>query len=182
MSDELEKRASDAEREQAVARLREASAEGRLTLEELAERTALAYRAQSRAELESVTADLPAAVPGVRPVSGKRRIHVAIFGPLSRAGRRALADETVAVSMFGPMRLDLRGASFPSAEATLTVFSLFGPVFVTVPDHVDVETSLFALFGPVHEDPAGDVPPGAPRLKVRSLSLFGPIFVKVVRR
>ncbi len=44
MSGELEKRASDAEREQAIARLREASAEGRLTLEELADRAALAYR------------------------------------------------------------------------------------------------------------------------------------------
>ena len=39
MSGELEKRASDAEREQVVVRLRDASAEGRLTLEELADRT-----------------------------------------------------------------------------------------------------------------------------------------------
>jgi len=36
MSGELERRASDAEREQVVVRLRDASAEGRLTLEELA--------------------------------------------------------------------------------------------------------------------------------------------------
>jgi hypothetical protein len=43
MNGELEKRASDAEREQVVVRLRDTSAEGRLTLEELAERTALAY-------------------------------------------------------------------------------------------------------------------------------------------
>ena len=61
MSGELEKRASDAEREQTVARLRDASAEGRLTLEELAERTTLAYRASTHAELEPLTADLPAA-------------------------------------------------------------------------------------------------------------------------
>jgi hypothetical protein len=54
MSGELEKRASDAEREQAVVRLREASAEGRLTLEELADRTALAYEARSQAELVRV--------------------------------------------------------------------------------------------------------------------------------
>ena len=38
-------RASDAERERAVGRLREAATEGRLTLEELADRTGLAYGA-----------------------------------------------------------------------------------------------------------------------------------------
>ena len=53
---ELEKRASDAEREQTVVRLGEASADGRLTLEELAERTALAYRARTHADLEPLTA------------------------------------------------------------------------------------------------------------------------------
>jgi len=50
---ELEPRASDAEREQTVATLRDASAEGRLTFEELADRTALAYRARTNAELAS---------------------------------------------------------------------------------------------------------------------------------
>ena len=74
MSGELEKRASDAEREQVVVRLRDASAEGRLTLEELAERKALAYRARSHAELEPLTADLPAgAAPPASPVSVRRR-------------------------------------------------------------------------------------------------------------
>lgn len=59
MSGELEKRASDAEREQVVVRLRDASAEGRLTLEELSDRTALAYTARSHAELVPLTEDLP---------------------------------------------------------------------------------------------------------------------------
>ena len=62
MSGELEKRASDAEREQVVGRLRDASSEGRLTLEELADRTALAYTARSHAELAPLTDDLPAAL------------------------------------------------------------------------------------------------------------------------
>ena len=63
MSSELEKRASDAEREQVVARLRDASAEGRLTLEELADRTALAYTARSRTRSSRrLTDDLPAAL------------------------------------------------------------------------------------------------------------------------
>src|SRR4029079_3727863 len=70
MSGELEKRASDAEREQVVVRLRDASAEGRLTLEELADRTALAYTARSHAELGPLTDDLPAALAPSRRTPG----------------------------------------------------------------------------------------------------------------
>jgi len=58
-------RASDAEREQAVARLREASAEGRLTLDELVARTGVALEARTRGDLEHVTADLPSAAVSV---------------------------------------------------------------------------------------------------------------------
>jgi hypothetical protein len=70
-------RASDAEREQAVAVLRTAAAEGRLSVEELDERTATAYAAATRGELERLVDDLPdelAAVPTER--SRKRRPRV----------------------------------------------------------------------------------------------------------
>ena len=66
MSDETF--ASDAERELAVGRLREASAEGRLTLEELSARTDAAYAARTHGELVQVTAGLPAlGAPRRRP-------------------------------------------------------------------------------------------------------------------
>ena len=55
-----EVRASDAEREAVVERLRVATVEGRLTLSELTERTEAAYTATTRGELVSITADLPA--------------------------------------------------------------------------------------------------------------------------
>ncbi|MGZ4202652.1 MAG: DUF1707 SHOCT-like domain-containing protein [Thermoleophilaceae bacterium] len=52
-------RASDAEREAVAERLRDAAAEGRLTTDELGERVEAAYKAQTTAELEPLTADLP---------------------------------------------------------------------------------------------------------------------------
>jgi hypothetical protein len=178
---ELEPRASDAEREQTVTTLRDASAEGRLTLEELADRTALAYRARTHAELGELTADLPAASAGTRPEPKQQRAWVlSLFAPMTRRHRR-LAPETVVLSLFAPTRLDLRSVSFPSVDAAITVVSAFAPVFVTVPEHIDVETSVFAVFAPVQEGAAGDVPPGAPRLRIRGLSLFGPVFVQVRR-
>lgn len=54
-------RASDTEREQAVALLQRNFADGRLTQAELEDRTGAAYTAQTRAQLRGLTADLPAA-------------------------------------------------------------------------------------------------------------------------
>ncbi len=76
-------RASDAEREAVVERLRIASVEGRLTFEELTERTEAAYAAVSRGDLEHITADLPGmgGAPGANPapVQTKRRFS-AVMG------------------------------------------------------------------------------------------------------
>jgi len=54
-------RASDAERERTVDLLQRNFADGRLTQAELEERAGSAYKAQTRAELRDLTADLPTA-------------------------------------------------------------------------------------------------------------------------
>jgi hypothetical protein len=56
-------RASDAEREAMATRLRDEAATGRLEPDELERRVEAAYRAQTRAELDSLAADLPAPAP-----------------------------------------------------------------------------------------------------------------------
>jgi hypothetical protein len=64
-------RASDSDREAAAERIRRAYVEGRLTLDEFDVRTASAWAATTRAELEALTNDLPlvahAAVPTPLP-------------------------------------------------------------------------------------------------------------------
>jgi hypothetical protein len=52
-------RASDADREQFVETLRQHHAEGRLTLEELTERTERAYAARTLGDLDALGGDLP---------------------------------------------------------------------------------------------------------------------------
>ena len=56
-----ELRASDADREQAVERLREAFADGRITVDELTGRLDRVYAATSRAQVGATVTDLPAA-------------------------------------------------------------------------------------------------------------------------
>jgi hypothetical protein len=67
-------RVSDLERERAVDELAQHYADGRLSTEELAERTQAAYQARSHGELERVLAELPALV---RRASFRR--HVALY-------------------------------------------------------------------------------------------------------
>ena len=86
-------RASDAEREQLVDALRDHAAEGRLTTDELEERTAAAYSATTRGELVALRRDLPETAPpaGIASRGGRRadrrraRQHPP-GRPLARAG------------------------------------------------------------------------------------------------
>ncbi|WP_219417428.1 DUF1707 SHOCT-like domain-containing protein [Pseudonocardia nigra] len=74
-------RVSDADREAVADRLRQAAADGRLTLDESDERQQLAYAARTRDDLVPLTADLPAPEPAR---SGDRA------GPLTEQARRRL--------------------------------------------------------------------------------------------
>ena len=178
MSGELEKRASDAEREQVVLRLRDASTEGRLTLEELADRTALAYGARSHAELVPLTDDLPATlVPSRRrPV----RWMSTLIGDVKRTGRWRIGGKTRVVMGIGDCHLDLRTAELEGDEVRVTISQIIGDTTVVVPRHVDVELSGFFLIGEksvVGSDE--ELPPVAPLVHIRAFGLIGE--VKVVR-
>jgi hypothetical protein len=180
MSSELEKRASDAEREQVVVRLRDASAEGRLTLEELADRTALAYRAQSHGELAPLTQDLPGAAA---PVSRRKPVRwmVVVIGEVQRRGRWRIAGHTNVVMGIGDCELDLRRAELDGEEVTITVTQLIGDTTIVVPHNVDVELSgLLLIGGKSDRGSEEDVAPSAPRVRIRVFGLIGEL--TVVRR
>ena len=177
MSDEH--RVSDSDREQAVLRLRDASTAGRLTLEELSDRTGLAYEARTHGELVHVTADLPAEQPQPSGAGRSTGWLVGVFVPVARRGRWRVKQRTVALSLFAPCLLDLRTATFPHEEATLVVVSVFGPVKITVPEQVDVDMGVISVFGPAIESGSpGSLAAAAPRLRVRGVSLFGPVLLQ----
>jgi hypothetical protein len=176
MSDDL--LASDAEREQAVARLREASAEGRLTLDELVERASSAYGARTHGELERATAGLPAPAPS-RARGGQTRLVLALFAPVRRSHRWQLGRRTYVISLFAPTSFELGGAILDGDDAEVVVFSVFAPVSVTAPREIDVVADVTTIFGPVIERGGEQAPlPGAPRIRITGVSLFAPVFVR----
>lgn len=168
-------RASDAEREQVVAQLRDATAEGRLTLDEFSQRVEAAYAAKTHDALGSLTTDLPATTPA-EPASRRRprSFTVSIFGGINRKGRWRVARRHWVVSIFGGSDLDLREASLEGGEATIAVVDLFGGTDLYVPDGIEVDFNGFGIFGGADEH-GGDLPPrpGAPLLRVRAISVFG---------
>jgi len=184
-------RASDAEREAVVARLRDAAAEGRLTVEELAERIDAAYAAKTQAELEPLTEDLPApaggaapmAVGGSVPAPGERSgpsLLLGILGGGDRRGRWRVPERMTVINVLGGADLDLREATLSAPTVEITVFSLLGGSDIVVPEGVHVELEGFALLGGNDLRLTGAEPaPGAPVVRVRAWSLLGGTDVKM---
>jgi len=169
-------RASDAERERAVELLRAQAGEGRLTLEELAQRIETAYASRTREELERITADLPAATAASAPAPRRRstRFTWVAFGDVERKGRWRIAGQSSLVVAFGNADIDLRNAQIEGDEVTITAFIAFGNADFYVPEGVDVDHGGLAIFGARGEHGA-DVapPPHAPTVRLRVYTIFG---------
>ena len=179
MSDQPVLRASDAEREQTVERLRDASADGRLTLEEFVERMSAAYDARTHGELEQLVRDLPGQA-GAQPTSRRRptRILFSLFGSTERDGRLRIRRSVTCVTGFGNIDLDLRQATLEGDVVTIVTLGAFGAGDVYVPEGVEVDLRAFALLG--HARARGrDVPPrpGTPLVRVYALALWAGIDV-----
>ncbi|MEU9842357.1 DUF1707 domain-containing protein [Actinomadura sp. NPDC048032] len=171
-------RASDAEREAVVERLRVASVEGRLTFEELTERTEAAYAAVSRGELERITADLPSmGAPGANPapVQVKRRFS-AVMGDCKERIVGRIDGPLEAVSVMGDVELDLRGAQVPTGEVHICVTAVMGDVKIIVPDGVSIVLTGHNFLGD-RRVAVRDPHPGArvPVVRVTATAVMGDI-------
>ena len=175
-------RASDAERERTTELLRDAAADGRLTFEELADRTAAALTATTRAELERLTDDLPMPAGPVAgtPVAAPTR-ESTVFGDLRRSGRWLVPAESRWQTFFGDIVLDLREAQVAAAEVTIDARTIFGDVELLVPEGIAVEVRSRTVVGDV-KHAAGEVAPaGSPRVVVTGRTVFGDVRVRTRR-
>jgi len=170
----MDVRASDAERERALERLRAAAVEGRLTLEELADRGDAAQRAVMRRELERLVADLPAPLPDV-PAKAK---PVATLGTIRRSGAWLVPAESRYRSWFGHIQLDLRQARIGATDMSIHVRTLFGVIDLLVPEGVEVDVRARTRMGRVRQEQSEPAGLGAPRIVLTGGSVFGEIRVR----
>src|SRR3954447_16932954 len=108
----MDVRASDPERDATVQRLRDAAAEGRLTLEELTDRVEAASSAVMRSDLVPLTADL--SVGGRAVTLGAGRCTK--VGDIKRKGAWVVPAECRFRSSFGAVIVDLREATISAQE------------------------------------------------------------------
>jgi hypothetical protein len=176
--DELPVRASDAERDALVAQLRQDMVEGRLTVDEFTDRIEAAYESQTRAELEVLRRDLPAAGPGeavaVRSQRRPSRWSIGIMGGSTRRGRWRIEGRTTAVAVMGGCHLDLREAELDGPEVTINALAFMGGINIVVPDDVEVDVSGFSFMGGRNVGSAKkSPPPGAQVVRIRGFSFMG---------
>ncbi|GHI89475.1 DUF1707 SHOCT-like domain-containing protein [Streptomyces xanthophaeus] len=197
-----ELRASDADRDRVVERLRDAVAEGRLDMDEFEERLEAAYKSRTYAELEPLTRDLPA-VPGTAgaasaglPVAagpgagtswpariggtGSSSTGIAIMSAFQRKGRWTVPARFNAVAFWGGGEIDLREADFAQREVVISCFAVMGGIQIVVPPGVEVEVRGIGVMGAFDQrDTPGPAEPGAPRVVVTGLAFWGGVEIKV---
>ena len=174
-------RVSDAERDQTIRILGDHAAVGRLTLDELEERSGRALAAKTRGELAVLTSDLPAeggqAQPGPDPGTRTRkpvRWMVAIMAGSHRRGRFRAVGRINAVAIMGGDEIDLREAEIEGGELTLNLTAIMGGANIYIPDSVEVEVGGFSLMGGNTEIGSQRPPrPGAPLIRLRTYNLMG---------
>jgi class 3 adenylate cyclase len=184
-------RLSDAERDQVIEQLRHHCGEGRLTLDEFAERADVVYRARTQSDFADILADLPprgapvaVPIPTATPSvviapTRKRKLIVAIMSAAKRKGRWKVDEPILAVAFWGGVDLDLRGAQIDVPVVDITAWAVMGGVEIVVPEGIPVEMDGFMLMGG-HENRVneGDTVPGAPLVRIHAYGMWGGVTVR----
>ncbi|WUG86693.1 DUF1707 domain-containing protein [Streptomyces sp. NBC_00454] len=202
-----ELRASDADRDRVVERLRDAVAEGRLDMEEFEERLEATYKSRTYAELEPLTRDLPGAsvaapvasapvgltknvpagsdsawparIGGGGPIGGPA-MAVAVMSGFQRKGNWTVPARFHAVAFWGGGEIDLREANFAEREVVINCVAIMGGIQITVPPGVEVDVRGIGIMGGFdRRDNPGPPDPGAPRVIVTGLAFWGGVDIRV---
>ena len=174
-------RASDADRDRTLAMLADAVSDGRLAMEEHAERVQRACTARTLGELAELTADL--AVPSAQPVRlDGGRVISGIFGPARRDGRWVVPENLTVTAMFGEVEVDFTQAILQARHVQLYATVVGGRLRLIVPDGVSVLMTGHAMLGSKRggTPPAAD--PGTPVIEVKALVLGGQVIVRTPQK
>ena len=171
-------RVSDAERDETLRILGEHASVGRLTLDELEERSGRALAAKTRGDLATLTGDLPQEAGQGRPAPATARKPVrwmvAILSGSHRRGRFRAVGSINAVSIMGGDEIDLREAEIEGGELTINLVAIMGGANIYIPESVELDVGGFSLMGGNTEVGADRPPrPGAPVIRILAWNLMG---------
>lgn len=173
---------SDDERDRAVAVLRSQCADGRLSLDEFADKVVVVLQARTRSDIEAVVGgSLDVAVPVTeeREPDCSADWVVGIMWGAQRRGRWRPRRRVNAFAFWGGCTIDFRGAELTEPEVQVNAMAMMGGIDIIVPEGVAVEVSGVPIMGGVARK-VRDVPvlPGTPVIKVRAVAVWGGVTVR----
>jgi hypothetical protein len=175
-------RASDAERGQTAALLKQACVEGRLNLDEFGQRVAEAYAARTRDELAALTSDLPAGQTApvlARSAPPAVTSTTAILAAAERSGPWRVGESGRVLAVLGACKLDLRQATVTAPVTTIDAKVVLGNLVVLVPEGVEVDLAATAVMGARTLRLRGPAPPpGAPVVRITGVVVWGDLSVR----
>lgn len=175
-----ELRASDADRERVAELLSAALADGRLSVEEHAERTERAYAARTLGDLTGLTADL--VPPQHQPIQVHSSPPQVMFGSERRRGRWVVPERFPVTAVCGTVELDLREALLQRRHVVIQANVLAGTIKLTVPEGVLVRLTARAILASrdLKIRPGHDADP--PVIEVAGTIVLGTIRARTPKR
>lgn len=184
-------RASDADREAVADLLRDATADGRIGVDEVDERLTATYAAKTLGELERVTWDLVAPDRPPRPTAAVAPAHgstgdllqlTAVIDDVKRAGRWHAPARIVATAQVGSVKLDFTEAVLAGPGVEVAAWAHVGSVTLLVPEGWRVD--MDGVSGGIGSVKNKTIPPaaGAPTIKVTGRATVGDITVRHARK
>jgi hypothetical protein len=193
-------RASDQDRDAILQRLQQAFAERRLDDDEFDERMRAALTARTGADLDKLTADLPAAMPGstpggpvpastvpastvpastgpTAPARRPGRWAIAYKSSIRRGGRWRVPERFTPVVYKGEGWIDLRAAELTAPVTTVFAVAYKSRIDILVPPGVRVEVEGFGVSKgwSAEEEQEIMLPRDAPTVHVRGIAYKGTI-------
>jgi hypothetical protein len=179
-------RISDADRERAAARLQQALAEGRITLDELEERLAVVYAARYAADLLPPFADLPGdhvvVVPQAAPVAPQPPDRPMVLrtgmGTLRRSGPWTVPPRIRVQSVMGSVILDFCDTAVPAiVDIALELGAASARLLLPDGASADLDGMVSGM-GTIRSKVASSPVPGRPHFRVHGRSAMGSVTVR----
>ncbi len=160
--------------------LTDAAAQGALNLTEFEDRLAKAYAAKTYDELELLSADLPGIATTRRGACkpAPSTVLLAIMSGFERRGRWNVPRKLTTFTLWGGGVVDLRYADFTSAEVEIRAYSIMGGQTILLPPEVNITVQGTGLMGAFDHKVGDTGSPGAPRVTITGLALWGSVGIK----
>jgi hypothetical protein len=172
-------RASDADRDRVLMRLRDAMSEGRLTADEFDERAQVTLRARTESELAAVVADLPDGF-GAGDVVELR----GTFGSVKRKGAWDVPRTLRMHRRMGSVELDFTEATIAHPVVTLELDIIGGSVELRIPDGATISMEGLEVTLGSAEDHRKNFPSGVGKLhfQINGALRWGSLEIRGPRR